>query len=120
MKHKHMFYVDSPHSESFAAGVLLRKQLRMHEVQRWLDTRMEYLTRIESEKGFLSCFYCSSNNLLKQIEEPVTKSKLKLLATIDHIHPVSKGGEVWDESNWVVACHPCNQNKADRLLTDAT
>lgn len=35
-------------------------------------------------------------------------------ATIDHIHPQSKGGRTgWD--NCVIACKPCNHSKADEL-----
>ena len=36
-------------------------------------------------------------------------------ATIDHVMPRSKGGKTtW--SNVVVACHPCNRKKGNRLL----
>ena len=35
-------------------------------------------------------------------------------ATIDHIHPQSKGGETsW--TNCIIACRTCNHNKADHL-----
>lgn len=33
-------------------------------------------------------------------------------ATIDHIHPVSKGG-TWRYDNLQLACYACNQAKAD-------
>ncbi|KAG2487346.1 hypothetical protein HYH03_014061 [Edaphochlamys debaryana] len=37
--------------------------------------------------------------------------------TIDHVHPVSKGGkETWE--NLVTACMRCNQKKSDRSLRD--
>jgi 5-methylcytosine-specific restriction endonuclease McrA len=37
-------------------------------------------------------------------------------ATLDHVHPVSKGGKTtWD--NTVTACGPCNADKADKTHT---
>lgn len=39
------------------------------------------------------------------------------LLTIDHVQPRSKGGlSTWE--NCVLACGPCNRQKADRLLSD--
>lgn len=35
-------------------------------------------------------------------------------STLDHVHPVSKGGKTtWE--NTVTACGPCNANKADKV-----
>lgn len=36
--------------------------------------------------------------------------------TIDHIHPISKGGALRDVSNMVLACLECNRRKADSWL----
>lgn len=37
-------------------------------------------------------------------------------STLDHVHPVSKGGKTtWE--NTVTACAPCNANKADKTNT---
>lgn len=36
---------------------------------------------------------------------------------VDHIHPVSKGGEN-DILNYITACADCNSGKSDRLLSD--
>ncbi|WP_457832001.1 HNH endonuclease, partial [Staphylococcus aureus] len=36
---------------------------------------------------------------------------------VDHIHPVSKGGEN-DILNYITACAECNGGKSDRLLSD--
>jgi 5-methylcytosine-specific restriction endonuclease McrA len=38
-------------------------------------------------------------------------------ATLDHLHPKSKGGGRTYE-NLVMACGPCNVEKADKILTD--
>lgn len=37
---------------------------------------------------------------------------------IDHIHPVSKGGDN-EESNLITSCYDCNRGKSAGLLTDA-
>ena len=38
------------------------------------------------------------------------------LATLDHVHPISKGGKTtWE--NTVTACGPCNADKADKTHT---
>ena len=33
---------------------------------------------------------------------------------IDHITPVSQGGDFWDLDNWQGACSPCHKRKSDR------
>ena len=37
--------------------------------------------------------------------------------TIEHVLPQSLGG-TWRKENVTIACHKCNQEKADMLLTD--
>lgn len=41
----------------------------------------------------------------------------EVILNVDHIHPVSKGGDD-DMMNYVTACVDCNSGKSDRLLTD--
>jgi len=62
---------------------------------KWRRTRK----RIFSRDGMV-CAYCGTDCS----ENP----------TIDHVRPVSKGGEIYDESNLVVACVSCNSSKKDR------
>jgi len=48
-----------------------------------------------------SCMYCGTHIERKE-------------STLDHVHPVSKGGKTtWE--NCVTACGPCNANKADKV-----
>ncbi|MAF04392.1 HNH endonuclease [Herbaspirillum sp.] len=41
----------------------------------------------------------------------------EVILHVDHIHPVSKGGEN-DILNYITACAECNGGKSDRLLSD--
>lgn len=43
------------------------------------------------------CFYCGGQ-----------------ATTVDHVRPVSKGGDPYDEGNLVASCVPCNLSKGDR------
>lgn len=36
--------------------------------------------------------------------------------TVDHVRPVSRGGELFEPSNLVVACRPCNSRKGASLV----
>jgi 5-methylcytosine-specific restriction endonuclease McrA len=50
-----------------------------------------------------TCQYCGT-----QVE--------RKLSTLDHVHPISKGGKTtWE--NTVTACGPCNADKADKTHT---
>lgn len=62
-------------------------------------------TRFEVFKrdGF-KCQYCG-------------KCAPEVVLHVDHIHPVSKGGEN-DVMNYITACVDCNGGKSDRLLSD--
>jgi hypothetical protein len=62
-------------------------------------------TRFEVFKrdGF-KCQYCG-------------KCAPEVILNVDHIHPVSKGGED-DMMNYITSCFDCNSGKSDRLLSD--
>lgn len=42
----------------------------------------------------------------------------EVVLNVDHIQPVSKGGNASDIANLITACFSCNSGKSDRLLTD--
>lgn len=63
-------------------------------------------TRFEVfKRDRFTCQYCGRTPPLVVLE-------------IDHIHPVSKGGDC-DEGNLVTACFECNRGKADGLLSES-
>ena len=70
-----------------------------------MNFRREYLSRFD----VLECFYCGKTNLKVETDNE------KELATVDHVVPLSKGGDKYDPENLVVACFSCNNNKKDKL-----
>jgi len=94
------------------------------EKARWLKFRDQYLAQFT----VLSCHYC---NVSLKSDAPRMPCKTKdhifkrnksipknEQATIDHVVPLSKGGAEFDPANFVVACHKCNGNKADKSLEE--
>ena len=119
---RHMVLVEDPHPQSYAAQLKLRAQLLREAMKTgdewnyyfWASFRCKYLGRQRKEHGMLNCSYCDKKDL--KIE---TKA-IELLATIDHVLPVSKGGAMFDESNLKVACYECNQKKGDSVPCEAS
>lgn len=103
--------VKEPHLQSQAALVLLTRNLRDEELESWFAFRDEIL----NERP-LVCYYCGRKDLVKEIKDMSSRRQLNILATIDHVTPISKGGKKFEKSNCVVACFPCNQKKADNEL----
>jgi 5-methylcytosine-specific restriction endonuclease McrA len=61
--------------------------------RRWREHSLAHLL------GTPPCAYCGTR--------PAT--------SVDHIHPVSKGGLMWDCANHAPACGKCNSAKKDRV-----
>jgi len=95
--------VEKPHIQSRAAYLYLRYNLRMVEVNHWLELRAEYLSQFDT----LTCEYCGKTDL-----KAVTDKRSEL-ATIDHIKPLGKGGPKFDTNNFAVSCSKCNNKKGD-------
>ena len=109
---RHSVLVKDPYVGSMAARVLLAVRLRRQELEDWFVFRAAFLKREKEERGVLRCHYCGREGLLEDVAE-VPGLASPMLATVDHVVPVSKGGALKDERNLVVACYPCNQRKAD-------
>lgn len=109
----HRVRVEFPHISSMASLVLLSTGYRMHEVRRWLAFRDEFLKDFKKKHGSLFCEYCGKSDLLAEL--PVWVRKSAMLATIDHVIPLSKGGQRFERSNLKLACFSCNQEKADKM-----
>ncbi|MDO8640859.1 MAG: HNH endonuclease signature motif containing protein [Nitrosarchaeum sp.] len=116
-------FVDNPHPASLASLVLLAHEYNMQSVDEWLTLRKKFLKK---QRDFiwwnpktwfksLTCHYCGRRRLKMVIKDMTSKRKLRRLATIDHVKPLSKGGAELDESNFVVACWTCNQRKGNTI-----
>lgn len=102
--------ISDPHPASTAALELLRRELAKQERKEWLDFREKFLREHD-----LVCHYCGKANLKVEIEDMSSAAQRSILATIDHVIPISKGGKRLDPNNCVVACYPCNSKKKDNL-----
>jgi hypothetical protein len=110
----HNVLVDSPHPQSLAALVLLTKKLapRPTGYREWLRYRKWYIREHFRKHKKLECFYCGKGPLKKQTDHN------DQLATLDHVKPLSKGGERFHSSNLVVACYSCNSRKRDKTVEE--
>ena len=107
---QHNVLVNEPHPKSLAALVLLTKKLSPRPVsyKTWLRYRKWFLRQHLKTYKKLMCFYCNVGPLKMQSDFD------KDLATLDHVKPLSKGGERFHSSNLVVACYRCNSRKKDK------
>jgi 5-methylcytosine-specific restriction endonuclease McrA len=110
---RHKVMVKNPHLKSHAAAILLCKKYRKLELFTYLRFRKEFLDTFSDDK--LKCFYCGKTNLMRELPEGEVKQPHNL-ATVDHVIPISKGGQKYDHNNCVVACYRCNQRKKDSIL----
>ena len=119
-----------PHSHSLAAGLLLRNELRFQDVDyledtrdldTWLEFREIYLKKKLQLDGDLVCAYCGKPHLEiggRTPQDLIKNNKNPNLATIDHIQPLSDGGERYNEKNLTVACKKCNKDKGSKSVDD--
>lgn len=126
-KQNHVIYNDeNPIPESLASAILLKEELikqdethieKERDYKKWLEFREEYLKEVLDEKGDLVCAYCNKPHLEiggRSKKELALNNKNPNLATIDHIHALSKGGARYDKKNLCVSCRDCNKDKADK------
>jgi 5-methylcytosine-specific restriction endonuclease McrA len=113
---KHNVLVHEPHPQSLAALVLLTKKLAPRPIsyKTWLRYRKWFLRQHLKKHKTLMCFYCGCGPLKSQSDVD------KDLATLDHVKPLSKGGERFHSSNLVVACYTCNSRKKDKDVNEFT
>jgi 5-methylcytosine-specific restriction endonuclease McrA len=107
---QHNVLVNEPHVHSLAALVLLTKKLSSSPItyKVWLRYRKWFIREQLKKYKVLTCFYCNKGPLKAQSD--FTDN----LATLDHVKPLSKGGERFHSSNLVIACHRCNSRKRDK------
>lgn len=112
-----------PNANTHAASVLLRNDLKLQDAD-FLDSfegrmkRIEFsrdtLTRWQKQLGSLFCVYCNKPDL--QIEYDGMLVKREVIATLEHLDPISKGGSPFDLEHIVCACGRCNHNRSNKDL----
>ncbi len=65
----------------------------------------------------LICAYCGRNDLVNCTDGTIYEKEVARRegreATVDHVIPISRGGDLLDTNNFAVCCHKCNNEKAD-------
>ena len=111
-----------PTVNSLASYTLLKEELRQQDTDflktmKGINVRIEfsqnYLLKQQKLFGTLTCHYCNKPNLQIQFDKKIAPS---IMATIDHVIPISKGGAIFDENNLVVACSICNTKKGNKII----
>lgn len=112
---------EDPSDQSQAALALMSVEFwkndpTIYRAKEWEAFRIKFFEKIIESEGSVTCHYCTKKNLIVDGNDPRVSGwrGRKMLATIDHITPLSKGGEVYDESNLVPACYPCNVKKGNK------
>jgi len=115
------FEIKSP--KTYASYLLLTDSLRMQdedflnkyaEKMKRIQFSRDFLTKKKEECDRLTCVYCNATDLIIELEGMKVKSNV--IATIDHVVPISKGGAIYDVKNLVVACGDCNHKKSNKDL----
>ena len=75
--------------------------------------RKRIFRAILARDGSLTCEYCGKANLVVNYQPVAGFPHPHNMATIDHIVPISKGGDRTDISNIFVCCYQCNTEKGD-------
>lgn len=115
VKYVHKFLTQIPSIKSRAAYLLLKDKLRaqdetyksIHGIRfKWLKFRKNFLIQHKQIHNSFICGYCGRPDLY----EAERKSD-DWQVTLDHIIPLSKGGQMFDISNLIISCTLCNRIK---------
>ena len=105
----------NPTIDSRASYELLRRKLFhsrvipfIHKGRLWLKFRNRFVREKQRTEGLI-CHYCKSELCWNDFGKPKNKR-----VTIDHVIPLSKGGDKWNKKNLVIACETCNREKGNK------
>ena len=111
----HQLHAEQAHPQSAFFLYALCKHYARMDVDSpffWWDFRTKYISRekIRRQSCYQYCQYCGRKMKFSN------KKTTKLHATIDHVMPISQGGERFSEGNLRLVCRRCNQEKANKTL----
>jgi 5-methylcytosine-specific restriction endonuclease McrA len=110
-----------PEASTYAAAVLLKEHLSLQDAdylksyagrQRRIRFSRRVLSYWQFKLGALSCVYCDKGDLV--VEHYGMKVSSEVMATVEHMTPVSMGGSVFGLDNIVCACGRCNGNRSNK------
>ena len=104
----HLVLVPEPHLQSLAALALLTRKYDMQVMIDRAKFRYKFLKKFKT----LTCIHCGKTDLRRKTTDQT------ILATVDHIVPLSQGGSETDEANCLVSCWRCNHVRADSDLEE--
>jgi hypothetical protein len=114
----HVILEPESHPNSWASYLLLKNELtrgelksRFQEQKKYTKFRRKLLRSIKTIEGQLKCHYCK--NVVFEKHE-----KLENQLTLDHIIPLSKGGERSSSTNVLVSCAHCNKRRGNMDYRD--
>lgn len=119
----HLIFYEPTNPKSWASAILLRKfywkqdpDNPIHKANAKINFSRSFLTRWKEKHGAIACNYCKKTDLVIEYED--MRVPTSVIATVDHVIPISRGGGVFDEKNVVPCCHKCNQKKGNKTLEE--
>lgn len=114
-----------PSPKTYASAVLLKDYYEQRDADfissieyrmRKIAFSRNFLRRELKIKKNLCCSYCNKSNLRIEFNNMNVPNEIK--ATIDHVIPISAGGDIFSVNNVVVACGKCNTKKGSQPLEE--
>ena len=122
---KDLIYFKINNPKTLASYIMLKEYYKMQDESnkrnygfrlKMINLSRTYLTNVLNKFGNLHCTYCPKKDLVIELNGMRVPNDIK--ATIDHIEPISKGGDLMEYRNLTVSCSECNNKKSNiGLLT---
>ena len=90
---------DKPRNERKPAYGITRHHTPEYHTKRWKLLRQAYLNR------YPICAMCDKVN------------RVTAATVVDHITPISEGGDIWDEGNLQALCARCHRIKTNKEIS---
>lgn len=119
----HSIYLEPVNPKTYANAVLLKNYYQRNDSD-FLESFEGRMVRIaysratlstwQTKLGSLFCVYCNKPDLIIELDEMKVSQDVK--ATLEHLNPISKGGDPFDLNHIVCACGKCNGQRSNKDL----
>ncbi len=117
-QHVHVVCAPEPHEQSLAALLLIKNDYMHLDPEAnphiswkiYKRRRKQVLKEHFAKYGKYICAYCKRDDLTADIRQSDPRR-----VTIDHIVPISRGGNLTSRLNMAVCCSECNNKKGNSL-----